>query len=376
MSVGGKLKILHLIDTGGQGGAEQVLYSLIEKLAGDLYLQHVLLPNDVWLYGKIEKLEGVKVVIFNGQGRFNLKFIRFIVAYVLKHRIQIIHSHLFGSSLYASLAGFITRVPVICTFHGFIDLSSRNILQSLKMNIIGLLASRIVAVSDGLKEYLGARLGFGKQKLVTIYNGIDIDSEKNITRSEARKIYECYDNQIVIGAIGNLKPEKGYDIFLRAAKIISTKYDNCIFLIAGNFYADIYIDLLKQREELSLVSKVTFLGFQENISVFLNSLDVFLLTSNSEGFSLATIEAMNAYIPVVATRSGGPQEIISHGFNGLLADVGDAISLANHVISIIESDKLKKHLISNAELTVVSKFNIDVMVNNYVLNYKKHLNKC
>lgn len=363
-------KILHLIDTGGQGGAEQVLVSLIEILASDQYKQYVVLPSEGWLYEKIINLDGVNVRIFNGHGRFNLNFIRFIVSYVLRNRIKIIHSHLFGTSLYASIAGFLSRVPVICTFHGYIDISSRDNLHKLKINLIGLLASRIVTVSDGLKDYLAEKLIFGKRKLETIYNGIDTNCINNITRSDARNNYGCSEDEIIIGAIGNLKPAKGYDVLLKVAKTVTSKYCNCRFFIAGNSDADIYIDLLKQREELSLESKVVFLGFQENVYTFLQMLDVFILTSKSEGFSLATIEAMNSRIPVVATRSGGPQEIITDNIDGLLADVGDYSKLAECITSIIENCELKNKIILNAEQTILSKFSSITMAKKYVINYK------
>lgn len=373
MSIDGKIKILHLIDIGGQGGAEQVLFNLIEKLGQEHFEHHVILPNEGWLYDRLLRLYWVKISIYNGDGRFNIQYIRYLTDYFARNQIQIVHSHLLGTSLYASLAGFLSRVPVVCTFHGYVDLRSDDKLQNLKMNLIGLLARQIVAVSEGLKEYLAGRMRIGKRKLVTIYNGINLDNKRKINRFDARKRIGFSEDDILIGSIGNVKPVKCYDTLLRVADIVTKKYTNSRFLIAGNTDSDIYFDLLRQRNALSLNNKVVFLGYQDNIYDFIQMLDVFLLTSSSEGFSLATIEAMHLGVPVVATRSGGPQEIITHNINGLLTAVGDEVALAQGVIGFIENTNIRSTIITNAHERVISNYSISAMTNNYINFYQENI---
>lgn len=354
-----------MIDSGGQGGAEQVLYSLLENLRDERYEHHLFLPGDGWLNAKLSHTPGVTIVFCNGVGRFNFGYIRTIAAYLRENHIQLIHSHLMGTSLYASIVGFFCRVPVICTFHGYIDCRHGDRLQRLKLNLIGLCAKRIVTVSDGLKDFFVSRARLGRHKYVTIYNGIDTDKNCNVTRAEARRMFGLSDADIVIGAIGNVKPAKGYDVLIKAAKLLVGQNRNIIFVIAGNTENTQYAELLTLRDSLQLQDKVLFLNFVENTDVFLRALDVFALSSISEGFSLATIEAMNACIPVVATRSGGPQEIVNDGVNGVLVNAGDADALAYGLMQIVNSPINACKLTDNATRDVVARFSITTAVAKY-----------
>lgn len=369
-----KLKILHMIDSGGQGGAEQVLYSLLENLGDERYEHHLFLPGEGWLNTKLSQTPGVTIVFCNGGGRFNFGYIRTIAAYLRENHIQLIHSHLMGTSLYASIVGFFCRVPVICTFHGYIDCRHGDRLQRLKLNLIGLCAKRIVTVSDGLKDFFVSRTSIGRHKYVTIYNGIDTEKKCAITRAEARRIFGLSDTDIVIGAIGNVKPAKGYDVLIKAAKILAGKNENYRFIIAGNTANDQYDDLLKLRDKLQLQDKLFFLGFVENTDAFLRALDVFVLSSVSEGFSLATIEAMYAGIAVVATRSGGPQEIVTYGLNGVLVGVGDVNELVSSIVQIIDDPVFMNKLAENAKNEVAARFSIEAAVKKYESEYFDLLN--
>jgi glycosyltransferase involved in cell wall biosynthesis len=276
--------------------------------------------------------------------------------------------------MYASLASFICRVPVICTFHGYIDLKNNRKIEAIKYFLIGLFATKIVAVSEGLMKYLIDLSIVGKNKFCTIYNGIDILKISKHSSTYDRNIFGVSENNILIGSIGNLKEAKGYDILIKVAKVVTEKYDNCRFMIAGNIDSLVYDELLYLRKGLSLDSYVIFTGYLENVEEYLQMIDIFLLTSNSEGFSLATIEAMNAGIPVVATRCGGPQEIISHKNNGLLADVGDELSLAREIFRCIEDTNLKNILVDNAKKLVSERFNVTSMVDKYIKMYYEVIN--
>lgn len=360
-----KLKILHMIDSGGQGGAEQVLYSLLENLGDERYEHHLFLPGEGWLNTKLSQTPGVTIVFCNGGGRFNFGYIRTIAAYLRENHIQLIHSHLMGTSLYASIVGFFCRVPVICTFHGYIDCRHGDRLQRLKLNLIGLFAKKIVTVSDGLKDFFVSRTSIGRHKYVTIYNGIETEKKCNVTRAEARRIFGLSDTDIVIGAVGNVKPAKGYDFLIKAAKMLVDQNSDIKLVIAGNTANAQYAELLTLRDRLQLQDKVLFLGFVENTDVFLRALDVFALSSISEGFSLATIEAMNACIPVVATRSGGPQEIVNDGVNGILVNAGDADALAYGLTQIINNSITACNLADNATRDVAARFSITTSVAKY-----------
>ena len=137
------------------------------------------------------------------------------------------------------------------------------------------------------------------------------------------------------------------------------------FVIAEESGNALVFRLLLLRNELGLQDAVHFIGFRQDISALLNGLDVFVLSSVSEGFSLATVQAMACGIPVVATRSGGPEEIVSDGFNGILVDVQVESQLAQAIRLVAADISLRKSLAENALHLARSRYTFDTMLARY-----------
>lgn len=366
-----KTKILHMIDTTGPAGAETVLLNIVEGLDKGKYKSFVILPDGGWLLRKLRQLPDVEFRVINGSGRMNIRFVYLLAKFVIENKIDIIHSHLFGSALYSSIVGMICRVPVICTFHGFIDTDTVNGLLKPKLYIIGLGVKRIVSVSNHLNDYMKKSFLMGREKCVTIYNGISQKVTERIERESARRSLGISEKGILVGSIGNINKAKGYDVLLRAASIVRKRYPNCFFLVAGETKGDYFNELLSERKRLGLEEVVHFIGFQEEVSTFLQIIDIFALPSNTEGFSLATIEAMNAGVPVVVTKSGGPQEIVVNNENGILVDVGDEIALANGIVRLIEDEVFREKLVLEARKTILERFLLSTMVEKYETLYSQ-----
>jgi glycosyltransferase involved in cell wall biosynthesis len=110
------------------------------------------------------------------------------------------------------------------------------------------------------------------------------------------------------------------------------------------------------------------------LAEILNSLDVFVLSSVSEGLSIATIEAMAAGRPVVVTRSGGPQEIVEDGRTGILVPPADPNALASRICELLGNPELAAMFSRNARAEVKDKFSLKKMVNEYESLYERCLN--
>jgi glycosyltransferase involved in cell wall biosynthesis len=109
---------------------------------------------------------------------------------------------------------------------------------------------------------------------------------------------------------------------------------------------------------------VTFLGLRPDVSRILNNLDVFVLSSHTEGFSIACIEAMACGIPVVATRCGGPEQILA-GEAGLLVSTGDSESLARGIERVISSKDLATTMTARAMQRVHEQYSLTIMLSRY-----------
>ena len=364
--------ILHTIDTTGPGGAETVFIDLATSLPENKYRSVVVIRGRGWVYDELCR-RGVEPILLDAKGSFNWRYLKALATLIRHEKVDLIQSHLLGSNVYCALAGLITRKPVVATFHGAVDIGENERLKSLKFGAINMGASSIVAVSDSLRENIVKRTPLRNSKTCVVYNGIDTADFNRASSDRLRKKMGWNDSDIIIGSLGNIRTAKSYDVLLRAAALLKDQTTHFHFVIAGQGKGDLYDDLLKLRDELELGDSVHFLGFNDDPAEFLSNLDMFLLSSTSEGFSIATIQAMAAGLPVVATRSGGPQEIITHEINGWLVNPGDPQLIADALEKLGSDNELRQRLAQSGQKHAVNTFDAKNMISAYEAIYQRFL---
>jgi len=361
--------ILHTIDTTGAGGAETVFIDLATRLPKDKYRSVVVIRGKGWVYDELCR-RGVKPILLDAKGSFNLRYLLGLRKIIHKEGVDLIQSHLLGSNVYCSLVGLLTGKPVFTTFHGAVDVDQKERFMSLKFALINLGASSIIAVSESLRDELINRTPLKSHKTAVIYNGIDTVLFERQKSDELRQRFGWDKDDVIIGSLGNIRPAKAYDVLLRAAGILENQKHACRFVIAGQGESKgkpsrLYKELLELRESLNLQDHVKFIGFVDDPADFLSKVDLFLLSSSSEGFSISTIQAMASSLPVIATRSGGPEEIVTHQEDGWLVEKNNPAAIAE-AISILSGDpECRVRLSSNANLKVDKTFGLEAMLGAY-----------
>ncbi len=365
-------RFLHAIDTTGPGGAETVFVDLATRLTGSLDEHFVLITGPGWVQDELRR-RGVTPHLVSAHGSFNIPYLGTLVRFIRHHRIDLVQSHLLGSNVYCSLAGAICRVPVVSTFHGSVDLHPTERHVALKTFVLNRGSSRCVFVSDSLREDITQRSRISRLKAVTIYNGIDPTAFAVRHNQTLRQELGLAHTAIIVGAVGNVRPSKGYDTLLRTAALLHSADARYHFVIAGDYENILARKLMRLRTQFGLENVVHFLGFRQDIAEVLNSLDVFVLSSDSEGFSLATVQAMACGVPVVATRSGGPEEIVHDGVTGLLVDVRAESQLAAGIQRVTEDTSLRESLVVNALELAQSRYTLEAMLDSYRTLYAELL---
>lgn len=368
------INILHSIDTPGPGGAETVYLDIIDQLDRTRFNSFPVISAKGWLYDRLQE-KGITPLIITSKGSFNFGYLLQLIQVIRKQNIDLIHSHLFGSNVYCSLAGILTSTPVISTFHGFVDVATRGKTLNVKTAIINKGSKKIIFVSNQLKNHFVEQHGIKQDRAEVIYNGVDLKKFKPNKSNILKEKLGIAIDDVLIGSIGNIRPAKRYDLLLHVATVLKAKRRDVKFVIAGHGEGKLYQDLIALRDRLEIQDTVFFLGFIDDTVHLLHEFDIFILCSASEGFSISLIEAMASGLPVIATKCGGPEEIISSGFNGIL--VGDpsveriVLALERTLSDFTEGRTLNK----NAKNTVLERFTDVQMIESYSDLYSKIIGK-
>jgi glycosyltransferase involved in cell wall biosynthesis len=285
-------------------------------------------------------------------------------------RIDIVHAHLFEGAIYSAFAARLARIPVVVTLHGQSDMQRAGYKASLRRWLFRRLVNQTVMVSSGLARDLQPQLRIAPPRLHVIYNGLERRGQPaeqtSAKSSDERASDEHPTRPWRLIAIGNIRPAKDYPTLLRALRLLRDRGLEVELSVAGQPDSNgLYEQLLALRHELDLDRYVTFHGFVADPSTLLSSADIFVLASTREGFSLATIEAMLAGVPVIATRSGGPEELICHTDTGMLVPPDSPAAIADAVQQCTTSWPASLAMAQRARSEAKAKYSVDSMLIRY-----------
>lgn len=190
----------------------------------------------------------------------------------------------------------------------------------------------VIANSEETKKTINQNnpILFHSEQIKVIYNGLHTDllpplPDKNRNSS----------NEFIIGNAARLAPHKGHDLLIDIAVELKKTTSKFKILIAGEG------PLREHTEKLicqnNLQKNVVLLGFKSNIYDFMDSLDVFILTSKWEGFGYVLVEAMLRKKPIVAWKLSSNPELVKHGKNGFLCEPFDVKDFSNKIIDLIRN---------------------------------------
>jgi teichuronic acid biosynthesis glycosyltransferase TuaC len=332
-------------------------------------------PRFLWFkkrwreYGQTEKhavREGIKVYYpryFIIPGKFFSIFHGFSIYLSVKSLIKkllkknrnltILHTH---TIIPGGLAGTLLKqkfnIPHICTIHGSdINIAPfQNRFSFLLTKYSLRKCDHIIVVSNKLKERT-LSISNKINSISVIYNGADPKKFKYLSKDIAKQRLGLTINEKIILYIGNLISIKGVNNLIKAfEKLINNKkVENIVLFLIGE--GNKKHELIKLVNTLRIENKVFFLGEKDNneIPLWLNIADIFVLPSLSEGFPLVIPEAMMCGVPIVATDVGGVSEAIIDRYTGLLVKPNDINSLAKAIYCYLDNKQLAQYIIENAK---------------------------
>lgn len=333
-----KKKLIFIIPTLDVGGAEKVTLNILKKMDNPSY-QIKLIVFDGSGPLKTAIPSHVELIVISAK---RLRYAMFKLAKILGENKP---HYIFSTIGYLNLALiFIKRILRLESQLIIREASTPSKyleqMKSIKSKIYYKLykylypkADIIVAQCDSMKRDLIENMRIPTNKIVRIYNPIDIDDIKK--KAEEYFPREFKTDTVNILSVGRLVEAKGYDTLLKAFKMLVESYESTLHLyIVGE--GPLKAELINLSISLNINNQVSFLGFIDNPYPYIKNADLFVLSSRWEGFPNALLEALACGKKVVATDcESGPKEILGEEQYGLLANVDDPFSL---------SEKIKNYL--------------------------------
>lgn len=364
------LRVLQLVTGFARSGAELLALTLAKCLQGRDC--HFLLCAREDGPTRTEA-GGAETVVLPKRRTLDPTYLRTLVGVVQSHRIQLIHTHLFGNDLYGFLASCLTGCQVIHTLHGWDSLRSHR--RRVAYRFMAKRAARVIAISEILEAEFKRRIPIREDKLRVIHNGIAVERYGNpIDPHALRRRLGLPLVGPLIGMVGNIKPVKGIDILLASVPRIATAYPNASYVIMGetyNGYESYRASLDDLIDRLGIRDHVTFVGSTNTVPEILAALDIYVVPSRSEGLSLALLEAMASRLPVVATAVGGTPGVVRDEVTGLLIRPESPADLAARVCRLLAEPLLARQLGQAARKLVADRYHTREMAARYLALYQE-----
>jgi sugar transferase (PEP-CTERM/EpsH1 system associated) len=324
------LRIMHVLYALDTGGAEKVTCRLIRALGAPQF-EHIICILD----GKDAMDPGVRVIEVEQRCR-RVLFPHFLSLF-RRERPDIVHSRNWGA-IEAVLAARAAGVPlVVHSEHGrnLDTIAGEPWRRRLIRRICFRAATRLVCVSEELKEHYCRLVGAAAKRFEVIRNGVDTDLYRPdpAARASIRRQLGIGNSTIVLGTVGRLDPVKNQQALLRAAEGVIQEGLNIRVVLIGDGVCRGALDDFEVASSW-LLGRVSFLGDRNDVPSLLNAFDIFVLPSLSEGLSNTLLEAMATALPVVASAVGGNPEVIEDGVSGLLFPAGEAEALARILVRL------------------------------------------
>lgn len=342
-------RVLLLIKGLGRGGAEQLLASAAPYYDRDRfdYEAAYLLPAKDGLVGELEAA-GVPVHCLDGAR--GIGWVARLRELVRDHDIDLVHVHspypAVGARL--GLAGS-NGPPIVYTEHAVWDYYRRPTywgnLLTFNRNDYVFAVSHYVHAAIRMPPALRS---LPMPPIETLYHGLDPLAAATWGSPEGvREELGIPDDAPIVGTVANFRPQKRYDLLLRAAAQVLKAVPDTLFVLVGQ--GPLQPQAGRLALELGLEGSVVFAGYRDDAPRVAKTFDVFVLASGYEGLSIALLEAMALARPSVVTRVGGVSEVVEHDHNALVADPDDPQALAACITTLLQDRALAARLGAEAQ---------------------------
>ncbi len=359
-------RILQLLATGGNGGAQESYTGLLLRLDRSRYEVRALSMSAGSAVSRVRAL-GLPVDIIDETD--DAVAIRELAAWLRREEIDLVHAHMYRAEVLGTRAAVAAGVPVImATVHSSRVRSPSDValLASLTPSM-----DRLIVPSSSIRSKVVAE-GRAGARFAIIPNGIDLSRFASPTEPCAlRRELSIPADAPLLGVVARLEPEKGHRYLVEAMPSVLAGAPEARLVIVGE---GSQTDALRAlASSLGVARRVVFTGRREDVSAVTADLTVAVLPSLREAQGISILEAMARRVPVVASAVGGIPEVITSGVDGLLVPPADPRALAAATGSLLRDPALRERIGEAGYATVVDRFSIDAQVRRVEALYDEEL---
>jgi len=346
------------------GGTEQVIKNLIEGSDNETYDMSIFcLEEPIGPFGKMLKQQGIAIASVNRNHGFDRSLIGHIRSHIKQHDIDVIHCHQYTPWVYGTLGALGTGTRIVFTEHGrfYPDRSSwkRRFINPL----LAKFTNRITAISKATRQALVDYEFIPEHRIEVIYNGILPLTSPDHLSEKVRQEFGIPASHTIIGTIARLDPIKNHRMMLSAFSKVLERHPDTTLVIVGD--GDERHIVEQTIDKLAIRDNVIVTGYIPNPVHYLACMDIFLLSSLSEGTSMTLLEAMSLAKPCVVTNAGGNPEIIADKVNGIVTENDNSEAFASAIVEILNNDVLMKAMGAASYDRYKQKFSASAMTDAY-----------
>jgi len=350
------MRILHIDTEKGFRGGEQQLLWLAEGLKRKGIMTAVATVNDKLLQRCNQKK--IETHLLSGNQILDcIKLSKIAKGY------DIIHAHAAKAHTISAIAKLFNKKPLIYTRRVDYKPSSDPITKFKYLS-----SDRVVCVSNAVKEVIKNYVSVNEKQLTVIHSTTNPEIENNLNYEKISQIKKRFKGKFIIGSAAALSEQKNIPNFIKAAHILKNRIKNAVFLVAGDGHLKSKLQRMINQKDLS--DDFFLVGFKKDIENYIKAFDIFILSSDFEGFSGSLLNAMILRTPVISTDAGGAKEVIINNKTGILIPKRNPKVLAESIFHLYSNASLREHLRENAYKVVKEKFSAEKMVEKYIIVYE------
>jgi glycosyltransferase involved in cell wall biosynthesis len=358
-------RLAYVVNNLNPGGTEKLVVEMSLAFAAEFAISVVCL-DEPGVWAKDLRARDIPVYCIWRQPGLDIAVPGRLASHFRRKGTQIVHAHQCTAWFYSALSRLVNRAPrVLLEEHGRFFPEVQNKARALVQRlIIRPLTHRFVAVSEDVRVRLEQYEGLDHRQVEVVYNGVtEQPPVSQHERERLRRELGFRPNQFVVGTVGRVDPIKNLPLLVNSLSRAMMEVPAVRGLLVGD--GPVFSEILALVERLGMSDRVKATGFRDDARRLIQCMDLFVLSSFSEGTSMALLEAIGAGVPVLVTEVGGNVEVVVKGKTGWVVPSGAERAMTAAIVDAARNPAKRQAMAQAGKHRFNERFTFSHMIRSY-----------